>query len=388
MESYDVIVIGAGIAGASTAFFLAERGVRTALVEKTHPAGGPTGKSSALTHAFYLSPELSRLAIKGVETLRRIPELTGEAPVHTEVGMMWACGADARQAWAEAARRITRDGSLIEELSPQELKRRAPDMDVEGIALALWEPAYGYADPYRATNALAKGARDRGARTYFGIRAKRLLTSRGQIEGIETESAQRILAEKVVVAAGVWTKPLLAAVGVDLPIHVERHEMAVLEAAGRALEFMPFAWCDDLLCNYARPDGDRVVLCGVWAGGGTGIRHQTVKRPSRVEDPDHYKEGIEEEESEHVLSFITPRFPRLQELGVRPGYAGLYDMSPDDNPIIGAVPGIEGLYVVCGSSGHGFKMGAGVGEEVARLVATGDAPLLKPFQPERFLSAA
>jgi sarcosine oxidase subunit beta len=212
-----------------------------------------------------------------------------------------------------------------------------------------------------------------------------LAISGGKVSGVETADGQSLAADRVLVCAGVWTKPLIVQAGCDLPIHVERHEMAVLDGRGQARTYMPFAWCDDLLCNYARPDGDNVVLCGTWAGGGTGIRHQAVKRPAPVSDPDIYKEGLDEEESVHVLSFITPRAPRLAELGVRPGYAGLYDMSPDDNPIIDAVPGVDGLFVVCGSSGHGFKMGAGVGEAAA-LMATAGVPseLLRPFSIKRF----
>jgi sarcosine oxidase, subunit beta len=188
----------------------------------------------------------------------------------------------------------------------------------------------------------------------------------------------------VVSAAGVWTKPLLAAAGCHLPIHVERHVMAVLDGGGRARQFMPFAWCDDLLCSYARPDGERVVLCGVWAGGGTGIRHRKVARPEIVYEPESYRAETDENECLDALGFLLPRFPGLAGCGVRPGYAGLYDMSPDDNPLIGPVPGIEGLYAICGSSGHGFKLGAGVGEEVARLVVEGRSHLLAPFRVDRF----
>lgn len=384
---HDVIVVGAGIAGAATAFFLADRGIDIGLVEMGHPASGPTGRSSGVTHAFYLNSELSRLAIAGVSTLRRIPELTGEAKAHTECGMMWACGPDAAPSWRAAAERIGREGSQIEALKPEELLRHAPGIDLDGIALALWEEAYGYGDPYGATQALVKGARQRGATVYLNTKVDRFIQSAGRITGIETRRQGTLSAPVVVSAGGVWTKPLIASLGYDLPIHVERHIMAVLDGRGKARHYMPFAWCDDLLCNYARPDGDRVILAGVWAGGGTGIRHQTIARPEIVADPDVYRADTDESECIDALSFLLPRFPGLAELGVRPGYAGLYDMSPDDNPLIGPVPGIEGLIAICGSSGHGFKLGAGVGEEVARLVADGRSELLLPFRLDRFATA-
>ncbi|MFO1169487.1 MAG: FAD-dependent oxidoreductase [Hyphomicrobiaceae bacterium] len=389
MEHFDIIVVGAGIAGSSAAFHLADKGIKTALIEKTHPAGGPTGRSSALTHAFYLDQALSKLSIRGVQILRDIPRLTGQGKVHNEIGMMWACGAEAEDAWKASARWIASQGSRIDILAPDVLGKMAPDFSREAITTLLYEPDYGYADPYGAANALVKGARDRGCRALLNTRVTKLVTSGGKITGVTTEDGQGLTADRVLVCAGVWTRPLIAQAGCDLPIHVERHEMAVLDAKGRARTYMPFAWCDDLLCNYARPDGDNVVLCGTWAGGGTGIRHQSVKRPSPVDNPDIYKEGLDDEESVHVLSFLTPRAPRLTELGVRPGYAGLYDMSPDDNPIIDRVPGVDGLYVVCGSSGHGFKMGAGVGEAAAAMAMTGQpSALLAPFTVKRFAGFA
>jgi sarcosine oxidase subunit beta len=384
MQTHDVIVIGAGIAGAATAFFLADRGLDVGLVEMGHPASGPTGRSSAITHAFYLQSELSRLAIAGVDVLRRIPELTGEAKVHIECGMMWVCGADASSAWKEAALRIAREGSAIDEVPLEELESLSPGINLEGIELALWEPAYGYADPYGAANALVKGARQRGAHIHLNTKVREIEVANGKVQGVRLVDGRRLSSPQLVLAAGVWTKPLVAALGYELPIHAERHVMAVLDGKGKAREYMPFSWCDDLLCNYARPDGERVILCGVWAGGGTGIRHQTLSRPERVTAPESYQEDTEEQECIDTLSLILPRFPRLAELGVRPGYAGLYDMSPDDNPLIGPIPGINGLTVICGSSGHGFKLGAGVGQEVARLVAEGRSELLETFRPGRF----
>lgn len=384
MSEFDIIVIGAGIAGSSAAFFLADQGHKVALIEKGKPASGPTGRSSALTHAFYLMPELSQLAIRGVDILRHLPEWTGSGKIHHEIGMLWVCGPDADAAWTESAHRIREEGSVIDILDLDALKKLAPGLATDGLSMALWEPQYGYADAYGAANALASGARQRGAAVLLDTAVKSIAVKGGKVEGVQTVEHGLIRAPKVISAAGVWTGPLLSAIGCDLPIFVERHEMAVLEAGGMAKQYLPFAWCDDTMCSYARPDGDRVILAGTWAGGGTGIRRETLSRPQRVSDPEIYKEGVDEDESVAILEHLFPRFPGLQNLGLRPGYAGLYDMSPDDNPIIDHVPGIEGLVVVCGSSGHGFKMGAAVGEEAARLAMTGAAPLLRPFSLQRF----
>jgi sarcosine oxidase, subunit beta len=383
MKHFDVVVVGAGIAGASTAFFLRKRGIGVALVEKSHPAGGPTGKSSAIADAFYLMPELSQLAIKGMQTLREIPELTGEGPVYSEIGQMWGCGDETKAIWSTAARRINHEGSLIEEISAAELVHRYPDINADGIVLALWAPGYGYADPYGATNALAKAARDNGAEGFMSTTVRTIATTGGKVTGVELVDGRMLSADVVVVAAGPWTKALVSPTGYDLPIFAERHEMAALEANGRARDLMPFCWQDDLQGSYARPDGDRVILAGTWAGG-TGIRHDRVKRPERVGDLDNYREGLTESEAVEILSPLVSRFPKLEVLGLRPGYAAMYDMSPDDKPIIGPIAAAEGLYVICGSSGHGFKLGPAIGEEVARLIATKSAPILSPFSADRF----
>jgi glycine/D-amino acid oxidase-like deaminating enzyme len=380
----EVVVVGAGIVGSSAAYFLAEAGMPVTLIEQTHPAGGPTGKSSALLHAFYLLPELSQLAIRGTEILKALPEIAGEGAFVTQIGMMWICGEENAASWRAAAERIRGEGSVIETLTPDEFARFAPGFSTEGVALALWEPDYGYADAFGATNAIARAARARGAKVMQNTTVRNLVRKGDRITGVELADGTLVEAGKVVLAAGPWTRRLLATAGLDLPLHVERHPMAVLDARGKAREVMPFAWCDDICCNYARPDNVGVVLAGTWAGGGTGVRHEEVGRPRFVEDPDNYMEGVDEPESVEILETFVSRVPAMAELGIRPGYAGLYDMSPDDLPIIGAMPGVDGLLVSAGSSGHGFKTGPAVGEAIAFLLTRGEQAILAPFSPARF----
>ena len=384
MTISDVAVIGAGIAGAGAAFRLADRGVKTTVIERAFPASGPTGKSSAIIHAFYMMPELSQLAIRGCELLGRIPELTGHPSCVARVGMMWVMNEQCRPAWQAAADRIRREGARIETLPVAELAKLAPHFDLAQIAMAVWEPDYGYADPHAATSALIDGAKARGARLLNNTAVARIHVAAGRVSGIETEAGERIACDAAICAVGVWSKAFLARHGVDLPVHIERHPMAVLDAPGQALDVMPFAWCDDALVHYARPDGHSRILVGTWAGGGTGIRHGEPGRPRHVADPSSYDEVVDLDESAEILNFALPRIPALAHLGIRKGYAGLYDMSPDDLPIIDAVPGIAGLYVVCGSSGHGFKLGPAVGEAVPDWVVGRRPALLDPFHLARF----
>ncbi|WP_379067541.1 NAD(P)/FAD-dependent oxidoreductase [Mesorhizobium sp. UC74_2] len=380
----DIIIVGAGIVGSSAAMYLAGEGARVTLIEQTHPAGGPSGKSSALLHAFYLMPELSQLAIRGREILVDLPEIAQEGSFVTQVGMMWVCGEENAASWSAAAERIRGEGARMETLTPAEFAAEAPGFASEGVALAIWEPEYGYADAFGATNAIARAARARGARILQNTPVARLLRAGDRITGVTLADGTVLEADRVILAAGPWTRRLLATASLDLPLHVERHPMAVLNADGKARQVMPWAWCDDISRNYARPDNDGVILAGTWAGGGTGVRHEETIRPRLVEDPDNYMEGVEEAESVDILETFASRVPAMMELGIRPGYAGLYDMSPDDLPVIGAMPGVEGLLVSAGSSGHGFKTGPAVGEAVGKLALHDAQPILAPFSPTRF----
>ncbi|HEV7566289.1 MAG TPA: FAD-binding oxidoreductase [Microbacteriaceae bacterium] len=384
----EVLVVGAGINGAATAFHLTEHGTDVILLDRGHPASGPTGSSSALTHAFYLDPALSRLGHRGCELLRHMPESIGYPSDYRACGMMWACGAEAAPEWGEAVERIRGEGARIESLTPEQLSEVAPDFAMTGIALGVWEPDGGYADPATATNSLVAAACDRGARLLVGSEVIRLVVSDDRITGVRLADGRAIHAGHVVLAAGPWTKGLLDAIGVQLPLFIERHPMAVLRAPGMATAVMPFSWCDDVFTHYARPDGDSVVLVGTWSGGGTGIRHGTDELPRVLSTPAELVRSVSLDESERIVQHVVPRVPKLSELGVSEGYADLYDMSPDDLPLIGPLPQLQGLYVIAGSSGHGFKTGPAVGEEVARELRGDASPLLMPFRPDRDFEAS
>ncbi len=385
-NSAEIIVVGAGIAGAGAAFALADRGHDVLLLEREFPGSGPTGRSSAVCAVFYLVPELRLLAKRGIEILKAMSEITGESAGWNPIGHLWCCGESSAAEFRATAEQIKALGCEVETLPASDLPRLCPDFNFDGVELGVWEPEFGgYADSYSAANALVKGAKDRGCDVRQNTVAARLLNEGGKITGVETDGGETLHAEKILLTAGVWTKPLLAQVGVDLPLFIERHPMAVLDAPNYARRILSVCWGDDARMNYGRPDGNSAILLGTWSAGGTGIDHNDAGCKETVTDPNSYREGVETDEAISILETFLPRIPALEQCGIRPGYAGLYDMSPDEYPIIDAVPGTDGLFVVCGSSGHGFKMGPAVGEAAA-LMAMGEHPaILAPFNIARFL---
>ncbi len=142
--------------------------------------------------------------------------------------------------------------------------------------------------------------------------------------------------------------------------------MAVLDAPGKALDIMPFSWCDDAMLHLRAA---RRRFPGSWSGPGPaaapGVRHNEQKRPRGVTDPTRYDEIVDLDESSDILSWALPRIPAIAELGIRKGYAGLYDMSPDDNPILDQAPGIDGLFYAAAPAAMASKLGAAVGEALA-----------------------
>ncbi|RVB58860.1 FAD-binding oxidoreductase, partial [Mesorhizobium sp. M7A.F.Ca.CA.002.04.1.1] len=172
--------------------------VKVTLVEQTHPAGGPSGKSSALLHAFYLMPELSQLSIRGREILVSLPEIAGEGSFVTEIGMMWVCGNDNKASWTSAAERIRGEGARIKTLSPQAFADAAPGFALDNVALALWEPEYGYADAFGATNAIARAARASGARIMQNTLVESLQRQGDRITGVILTDGTMLEADTVV----------------------------------------------------------------------------------------------------------------------------------------------------------------------------------------------
>ena len=368
MSSYDVAVIGAGVHGASVAFHLANRGVRTIVIERTSPAGGPTGRSSAIVRAYYTNAFLAAVARDSIAMFGDFERHTGRDAGFRETGLLVLHPPEDEPTVREVVPRLNDQGIPTDLLEPQQVVAEWPAFDLDGIAIAAFERDAGYADPVLTTQGLLERARELGAEIHLG-RGVTAIEPEGSAWTVSTTDAS-VAAERVLIAAGPWSAPLAAMVGVDLPLTVERHIVAT------------FAWSDDTrvpahgdLPNgyYFRPEGDELFLMG-------------PLHPEPNVDPDAFDERVGGDEAERLGSGVIRRAPALRHATARGGWASLYDVSPDWQPVIGEIA--AGVFVDAGTSGHGFKLAPALGAHIADLLTGVEAdPGLEQLHPRRFEEA-
>lgn len=369
MEAVEVGIIGAGIHGVSAAFHLARRGVRPRLFERWAPAGGPTGRSSGVCRAYYTNDFLARVARESLLMLRDFRELTsGRDAGHHVTGALFLHGREDAEQVREAAARMNAIGTRIELLGPDDLERRHPDLVLDGVAVGAWEPTAGYADPVLTTAGLFERAVELGLDARLHSRIATVEASAGGGAVLTADDGSRTRCQRLLIAAGPWTRPLAAQVGAELSLTVERHPVGAFGWGGAAR--LPFVMVDTPNGFYLKPEGAHLFLAG-------GLHAEPPAHP------DDFDQNATQSEVDRMAGALTRRAPGLAAATGRGGWAGLYDVSPDWQPVVGEIA--DGIFVDAGTSGHGFKLAPGLGRHVADLVAGEPTdPGLAQFHPRRF----
>jgi sarcosine oxidase subunit beta len=368
----DVVVVGGGVHGASLAYHLAQKKAgRVVLVERKFLASGPTGRSSALVRRFYAMDVLTRTASASADVFQRWSEAVGGGdPGFRQVGHLWLVGADAASHLRENVQRACGVGARVTLLSPAEAHALVPQMVVEDVVQASYEAESGYADPASTTNALASRARELGATVVQDTAVEAVVTAGGKVIGVRT-AAGPIDAPAVAICAGLWANRLLAPLGIDVAIAPKRHQMCFFR---RPPGFGGHpSVIDRPNSTYMRPETGNLTIHGLVAY-------------EEVVDPDQYPEGADPDEIVRNAELIARRFPIMEHGLSMGGYSGVYDVTPDHQPVLGAIPEYGGLVADFGWSGHGFKHAPEIGRILADVVLEGRAPGydLTPFRWSRF----
>jgi sarcosine oxidase subunit beta len=359
-ERHDVVIVGGGIMGATTLYEFARRGVDALMLEAEPGFGGrDSSKTAGLIRTHYSNPAVVRMAIRGRDAFRDIAAEAGVPPVFQEIGYVFLASDESLERARANVEMQRGEGAEVEELPPSALERFAPGAATTGVAAIFHEPGSGYVDPVPAANAFIAAARARGASAQSGVLVRRVVAEHGRITGVETEDG-RIGAERVVLAAGAWSQGLARGLGVDLPIEYSVEQELVLAVAEGSAPRASISNAVDAV--YERPElghaagpGRAAVLVG------TGF-----PKTYPTGDPDAYpsQDALPDLVAE-LRGRLAIRQPALATAEALEAKIGLYDITPDWHPLLGRVPDVEGLLLVTGGSGHGFKLAPAFAELVA-----------------------
>jgi sarcosine oxidase subunit beta len=368
----DIVIVGAGVMGTSIAFHLAQRKAgRVLIVDKDHVGRGGSGRSSALIRMHYSFPAEVQLALISLNLFVHWEELVGEPSLFQKTGFV-------RIVHPNESGRLLRNvemqrglGVNVRIITQQELRELAPDWRVDAVECAAYEPDSGYGDGAAVANDFLSRARDCGTTYLPRTRVTQFLVSDGKLRGVQTDQGD-IESPIVVAAVGPWSRPLFEAVGYNLPVETEFHQVAILKNAPD-MRTGGCACIDSATATYFRPDGFDKFLVGDFYG----------KRPV---DPDQFPQRASDESLAEIIERASRRVPKIENAQVLRGVTGVYDMTPDSRPLLGEIPNVPGLFVCAGFSGMGFKISPAIGLVMTQLLldGAGKAVDLHPFRPNRF----
>jgi len=368
----DIVIIGAGVMGASIAFHLAQRKAgRILVIDRDHVGRGGSGRSSALIRMHYSFPAEVQLALVSLRMFERWGELVGEATLFQKTGFVRIVHPNEMDGLKLNVDMQQRLGVNVNLISGQDLQKLEPDWIVDEVELAAHEPDSGFGDGAAVANDFLARARDQGVCYFPRTQTTAIRVEDGRVRGVATDQGD-ICAPIAIAATGPWTRPLLQTIGCDLPIETEYHQVAILKNAPD-MQGGGCACIDSATQTYFRPDGQDKFLVGDFYG-------------QRPVDPDNFPQRASDESLGEVIERACGRVPKLENAEVMRGVTGVYDMTPDSRPLLGEIPGISGLHVCAGFSGMGFKISPAIGLVMSELVLDGVAKTvdISPFRPQRF----
>jgi len=360
MASYDVIVVGAGINGASTAYHLKRCGAgKVLLIERREPAAGGTGRSAAAVRQNYSTALMARLAKRSIDHFRRMKDELGQDGGYEPVGYHMLVPADMVEGLEHNLAVQRSVGVETGFMTEAEIEERLAWLNRDGIAAVTWEPEGGYADPVRSTEAYVNAFQRDGGEVQLRSPVRELMRKGDRITGILTDDGP-VHAGAVVNAAGPWAQFLARSVGLELPMRALREQDTVWEMRpDRPLPSSTLALAIDGI--YVRP-----------LGGSRFIIGRGFPKPYVDCDPYNFKETADPEFVSDILERVEPRIPSFAGGRLIDSYASLYDVTPDWYPFIGPRQEVGGYYDMNGGSGHGFKFGPAFGEELSRWIVDGE----------------
>jgi sarcosine oxidase, subunit beta len=366
-QTYDAIVIGAGVIGASVAYNLSRRGLKVLILERKSVGAGATGSSSGLVRMHYDIEVDSALAWESFHFFRNWRERIGG---DTSTALSASCGFkktgflqivapeknEHLRANVEMHKRI---GILTEVVTAEDVRKIAPMFSTDDFELAAYEPESGYADPVLTTNSFIENAKVNGAVLKQDCEATGIRTSGGKVVGVDSGKGS-FDAPVVVNCAGTFAGRIAKLVGVEIPLDTWTHDVAFVKRPPKV--GMHPTVIDDVLSMYFRPEGELTLVA--------------LEDDNRMgELPESDLSRVEPEFVMRAIDRICQRVGDMEEGALHSTHVGRDGLTPDQRAVMDKA-GPEGFYVACGFSGTGFKLSPAVGVCMSELILDGGAKLV------------
>lgn len=374
VETYDVVIVGGGVIGASVAWHLAVRGCTRVLVldAAQGPGQGSTGKATGGFRCQFGSEPNVRLSLLAREKLLHFADEVGVDPGYNPCGYLFLVEREATLAALLDAQAMQHALGVTEArpVTVAEALEINPAVAAEGLVGGVYSPTDGFIRPLEIMRGYTEAAHRLGVRFEYGAAVRGMRVQNGRVVGVQTDAGE-VGAGAVVNAAGPWAGKVAAMAGVDIPVYPLRRQVALTEPFAGLPECMPLTIFVEAEFHLRVRDG-RVLL--LWSD-----------QPNSADPFDtRFDDGWLPEVTARARRWI----PSLREARIDRAacVAGLYEMSPDRHVLLGPAPGVENLFLANGSSGHGVMHSPALGQLVAEMILDGSASSMDvhPLRPSRF----
>jgi sarcosine oxidase, subunit beta len=372
MKSADVVIIGGGVMGASIAYHLAKEKIRVVLLERESRLGtGATGRCSGGVRHQFSNPANVKLSLASLRKLRAMPEeLDCEIDMHFD-GYLFLISSEKglENFRASAAMQNALDVST-EILTPDQIARLVSHVNLDDVLAGSYSREDGVADPHGVTSGYASAAKKLGAEITLSSDVVAIKKQGSRITSVCTPTDE-IATSMVVNAAGPWSASVGEMAGVAVPVEPYRRHVFITHGFPEVPRNHIFV-IDFETSFYFHREGEGVLM---------GM--------SDPDEPSSFIDAVDWNFLDRVTDVGVRRFPPLAKASIRRAWAGLYEVTPDANPIIGEATQLPGFFLATGFSGHGFMHGPVVGELVADLILRRQPQIdISSFSPDRFSRTA
>ena len=364
----QVVIVGGGIAGCSLAYHLAKLGWRdVVLLERARLTSGTTWHAAGLVGQMRPNRNMTQMSKYGIELYATLEAETGQATGWKQCGSVNVARTPERMVAFRRQVALARGfGVEMHLISPREAGERWPLMRTDDLQGAIWVPHDGKANPADVTQALARGARSRGARLVEGVKVTGFDVSGGRVRGVRTDRGT-IACEVVANCAGQWARQVGALAGVTVPLYSAEHFYAVTEKIPGTAPDLPVMRDPDGFIYYKEEVG------GLLMGG-----FEPVAKPWLETIPEEFEFQLLDEDwdqFEPLMKNAIHRTPCLETARVKMLLNGPESFTPDGNFVIGEAPELRGFYVSAGFNSAGIANGGGAGRLLAEWIVGGEPPV-------------